>query len=142
MVTIMLVYNCFCITQSTLSWWSFMFEFILFSLLPHILEIFCEFTDQFLPKYSFLLFLCFLLLYFHFWSLLSTQSVPFNISCRAGLVTMIFNIYLWNSLSLLFLHDSLAGWSILASRFFLFSTLNISCHFFRPSFCWKISLDL
>ena len=76
---------------------SFKFEPILFSSPSHVLGIcyyilypfcVCEFLDWFLQKYSFLLLLCFLPLYCHFWPLLSTQRVPFNISCKAGLVVM------------------------------------------------------
>ena len=57
--------------------------------------------------------------------------IPFNICCKAGLVVPNFlNFCLSEKLfiSPSLLRESLAGCSNLGCRFFLFSTLNISCH--------------
>ena len=66
-----------------------------------------------------------------FISWISDYISPFNICCKVGLVVL-------NSLNFCFyanllvsssnLKESLAGQSILGCRFFLFITLNISCH--------------
>lgn len=91
-----------------------------------------------LQENSFLLLLCFLPLYCHFWSLYSKS--PFNISYRADLVVMnSFSFCLSGKLFLspCILNDSLDGYSIVGCRF-SFSTLNISCYFFwLAKFLWR-----
>ena len=97
----------------------------------------CEFLDSsFSQQYSFLQLLCFLPLYYH-WSLLSTERVPFNISCRAGLVIMnSFSFFLGSSL---FCMNASLGRLLLAADFFPFSALNAT-FFFLEKFLLKNSL--
>ena len=60
---------------------------------------------------------------------------PFHICCNAGLVVLnSFNFCLSEKLfiSSSILNEILVGYSNLGCRFFLFSTLNISCHSLLP----------
>ena len=101
--------------------------------------LFCASLDWFLWVPLILLLLCLLCSYSCLWSLLSTQSVPFDISCRAGVVVKNSSNFAWETIYPSILNDTLLDRVFLAVGFPSILKIPWCFPLVSQSFCWKIS---